>query len=293
MPGLFSAAALRGLLASGLPVAGLLLPGQPGGLPIVQRQSPTRRSLALAGAAGQLDTLDLAWQGGVPVFAAGQLAHPRTLATLAALRPDLIAVACFPRRLPAALLALAPLGGVNLHPSLLPAGRGPAPRFWAFRRGLAETGVTAHVMTPALDAGPILAQATFALPDGMTGLEFDRRAGSLGGDLLAEVVWPLAAGRATPRPQDETLATYDPWPEADDYLVTPDRPARWAYNFMRGVAGDGGPLALLAGEERWPAREALGFDEAGRLETAWRRVGDEVWLRCAPGVLHARLVARE
>ena len=55
------------------------------------------------------------------------------LAAIGQYAPDLIAVSCFPFVFPPALLALPPLGVLNLHPALLPRGRGPDPLFWAFR----------------------------------------------------------------------------------------------------------------------------------------------------------------
>lgn len=295
MTGRFSALPLAALLAAGLPVAGVVLPGRAsaGGAPVEPRQPPLpgRRALALVGLAAAPTILDLAWQHAIPAFAVSQLRHPATLATLAGCRPDLIVVACFPRRLPPALLALAPLGGVNLHPALLPAGRGPNPRFWTFRHGLARSGVTIHQLTDSLDAGPILAQTAFDVPDGMTGDEFDTRAATLGGRLLIETARALADGTARATPQDERCARYDPWPTDADYLVTPDQPARWVYNFVRGVAGDGGPLALRLGDERLAIGDALAFAAEGEVGVPVRRDGETLWVQCRPGVVHLRLAA--
>ena len=55
-------------------------------------------------------------------------------------------------------LTLAPLGGINLHASLLPKYRGAAPINWAIYHGETATGVTVIHMTPQLDAGPSLVQ---------------------------------------------------------------------------------------------------------------------------------------
>jgi methionyl-tRNA formyltransferase len=57
---------------------------------------------------------------------------------------DAVVVACFPWKLPPALLARPRLGGLNVHPSLLPLGRGPEPVFWTLRRGERRTGATIH-----------------------------------------------------------------------------------------------------------------------------------------------------
>ena len=57
------------------------------------------------------------------------------IARLAALAPDVILVACFSLILAAELLQAPRLGCFNLHPSLLPGYRGPAPLFWQWRLG--------------------------------------------------------------------------------------------------------------------------------------------------------------
>jgi methionyl-tRNA formyltransferase len=55
---------------------------------------------------------------------------------------------------------------VNVHPSLLPRGRGPWPLPWSILRGDEKSGVTLHKLTPALDAGDILLQSDVNLePD--------------------------------------------------------------------------------------------------------------------------------
>jgi methionyl-tRNA formyltransferase len=293
MAGRFSALALEALLAAGLPVAAVATPGLPAlaAAPIAPIAPPGRRALALAGDADDATILDLAAARGLPAYAVVDPAHPATLAALGRHAPDLIGVACYPRRLPAATLALARLGGLNAHPSLLPAGRGPAPRFWAFRHGLRRSGVSVHRMTQALDAGPIVAQAGFDLPDGLTGAEFDARAGMLGGRLLAEAALALTTGAARPAPQDERLATYDPWPTDTDYLIAPERPARWVYNIVRGVAGDGGPLAIRLDGRMLPVAGALAFDADGDLGRPWRIEGETIWLQCRPGVARLRLAS--
>ncbi|MEC9094865.1 MAG: methionyl-tRNA formyltransferase [Planctomycetota bacterium] len=54
------------------------------------------------------------------------------------------------------VLSLAPLGGINLHGSLLPRYRGAAPIQWSIYNGDTVTGNTVIHMTSKLDGGPIL-----------------------------------------------------------------------------------------------------------------------------------------
>ncbi len=87
---------------------------------------------------------------------------PRILAALQPLTPDLIVSAFLPRRLPPELLALARLGGVNLHPARLPWYAGASPLRAMFLQGdeLRFGGMTLHSMTEKFDAGPIIGAAT-------------------------------------------------------------------------------------------------------------------------------------
>src|SRR5262245_26373664 len=71
--------------------------------------------------------------------------------------PELLVVCDYGQILAADVLAVAPLGGINLHASLLPKYRGAAPIQWALLQGETETGVTVIHMTTRLDSGPVLA----------------------------------------------------------------------------------------------------------------------------------------
>lgn len=71
---------------------------------------------------------------------------------------DLLVCYGFSWRLPRSVLAIPRYGVVNIHCSMLPKYRGPAPVLWAIRNGDPHLGVTIHRMTEEFDAGPIIAQ---------------------------------------------------------------------------------------------------------------------------------------
>ena len=103
---------------------------------------------------------------------------------LRALDPDLLVVAAYGQILSPDVLAIPPLGGINVHASLLPKYRGAAPIAWAIYRGEAETGVTIIRMSAGLDAGDMLAkEATPIGPDETAG-EVEARLAPIGAD------WP-------------------------------------------------------------------------------------------------------
>ena len=100
----------------------------------------------------------------VPVLRTRDLNSPEGLGFLARCAPDLLVSAFFDQRLEEAALAIPTRGCVNIHPALLPDFRGVDPVLQARHAGADSLGVTVHWMTPAFDAGAILAQETLALP---------------------------------------------------------------------------------------------------------------------------------
>ena len=82
---------------------------------------------------------------------------------ISSFHPDLIITACFGERIPKALIDMAPHGGINVHPSLLPRWRGAYPVPWTIIAGDTQTGVTISTITEHFDDGRILAQKKIPL----------------------------------------------------------------------------------------------------------------------------------
>jgi phosphoribosylglycinamide formyltransferase 1 len=82
--------------------------------------------------------------------------------------PDYVVLAGFMRVLGSAFIAHFPNRILNIHPSLLPAFPGLHTHQAAIDAGVKFHGATVHVVTPALDHGPILAQAAVRVLPGDT-----------------------------------------------------------------------------------------------------------------------------
>lgn len=74
-------------------------------------------------------------------------------------QPDLIVCAGYMRIISANALARLDVPMINIHPSLLPRYPGLNTHARALAAGDAEHGASVHVVTPELDAGPVIAQA--------------------------------------------------------------------------------------------------------------------------------------
>jgi methionyl-tRNA formyltransferase len=141
-----------------------------------------------------------------------EVVEPATLTEMAdrlrAEVPDVIVVAAFGLRLPDEILEIPRLGCVNVHPSLLPRWRGPAPIARAIKTGDAKTGVTIIRMDSWLDTGPILMRRQCDIEPEDTVETLTKRLSIMAAPLLLETLAGLEACTIIPIPQDDSVATW-------------------------------------------------------------------------------------
>ena len=125
---------------------------------------------------------------------------------------DLIVTAHSHARISREALAVAKLGGIGYHPSLLPRHRGMAAVEWTIREGDPITGGTIYHLADRMDAGAIAAQDWCFVKKGETARElWERALAPLGLRLLGEVIDHANTQRSLPaEPQDEQFATLAP-----------------------------------------------------------------------------------
>lgn len=125
-----------------------------------------------------------------------------------ALRPDVCVVVAYGKLLPQRYLDVPRLGFVNVHPSLLPAYRGPSPIQSAILDGCSATGVSIMLLDDQMDHGPVLASVPWVIPGGFDASLCEDELSRVGADLLADALASYAQGEITPVPQQHELATY-------------------------------------------------------------------------------------
>src|SRR3989338_6687753 len=101
---------------------------------------------------------------------------------------DFFVVVSYGKIIPKEILEIPALGTINIHPSLLPHYRGPAPIVNAILNGDTETGVTVMKIDEEMDHGPILAQEKIALSGNESIQDLEKSLAELGGELLAKVI---------------------------------------------------------------------------------------------------------
>lgn len=199
---------------------------------------------------------ELAERRGIEVFAPESINSDEARAQLAGMRADLFVVCDYGQILSRETLAVARLGGINLHGSLLPKYRGAAPIQWAIYHGETETGVSVIHMTPRLDAGPVLVQRRLTIEADETAGQLEPRLAALGPDAVLEAIARLAAGDTSAIPQDVGLATKAPRLKKSDGLIDWSQSAEqirnqiramdpWPKTFTFWLRPDGPPVRLI------------------------------------------------
>ena len=209
---------------------------------------------------------------GVPVLQPEKARDPDFHDRLRAIAPDCCVVVAYGKILPASLLAIPPLGFVNIHFSLLPAYRGAAPVQRALMDGVTETGVSIMVLTESMDEGPVLATASIPVGEDDTAGEVGDRLAEVGAGLLVETLDAYAAGSIKPVEQDHESATYAPKITNEETRIDWTQPTERIRNLVRALNPVPGAWTTL-GEARLKVY-AVAPDAGADLEPGELQAGD-------------------
>jgi methionyl-tRNA formyltransferase len=127
---------------------------------------------------------------------------------------DLFVAGAFSQILGRELLAVPPLGTLNVHLSLLPKYRGPSACYWVVKNKERTTGVTVHFMDPSIDAGDIALQREIPVYPGESASQLERRLAPIGAELLLEAISQVEAGTVRRVPQRQVDGTYYSFPNS-------------------------------------------------------------------------------
>lgn len=190
----FAAASLKKLIEENYEIVGVFTqPDKPRGRGMSMSFSPVKE-LALA--------YDL------PVYQPEKMRDGTARDIVASLKPDILVVVAFGRLLPDDILAIPPLGSVNVHGSLLPKYRGSAPIQWAVLNGDKTTGVSTMYLATEMDAGDVIYTSETEIGEFETSGELFDRLMVMGAELLHKTLTNIAAGTAPRTPQDASLVSY-------------------------------------------------------------------------------------
>lgn len=226
-------------------------------------------------------------------------AHDR----LAALAPDVIAIAAYGRILPEEVVNVPPAGCVNVHPSLLPRHRGPSPVAFTILEGDETAGVSIMLLDQGTDSGPVIAQVEEVIHPDDTTESLTHRLFRRGAKLLVERLPGYLRGEVVPQPQDDARSTYARrltkedgeiqwglpaetlWRQARAYHPWPGSYTRWNGRLLKtletvplleGGAGTPGRVVELGRDAPAPVGVATGEGVLGlkRVQLEGRRAVD-------------------
>jgi methionyl-tRNA formyltransferase len=182
---------------------------------------------------------------GVPVEQPTTLRDAAAIPVLRAYAPDAIVVAAYGLLLPPDVLAIPPLGCVNVHASLLPRWRGAAPIQRAILAGDGRTGVCIMRMEAGLDTGPTARCAPTGV-DEKSASDLTSGLARLGATALASTLAELAAGTVAWTPQPETGVTYAAKLTSEDVALDPSLTAEECLRRVR-ASGPSAPCRVVVG----------------------------------------------
>jgi methionyl-tRNA formyltransferase len=189
---------------------------------------------------------------------------PELPGRLAGFRADIGMTCAFGLLLPPAVLAAFPRGVLNLHFSLLPAYRGPAPVQRALLDGATVTGVCTFVLDEGMDTGPLLLSAEVPILPGEDAGTLTARLAEVGARITVETLDALEAGAISPRPQPDHGASLAPKVTPDEARLDWNAPAARVVNAVRAFTPAPGAWTTLHGRRLkvLEARVAAGPGEA-------------------------------
>ncbi len=221
-----------------------------------------------------------------PVLTPQSLVGDSVADELKAIAADVFVVVAF-RILPPAIFGIPRLGTYNIHASLLPRYRGPAPIQRSIAAGEQETGVTIFKIDAGIDTGAIVLSKTTAIGPLETTPELSGRLSALGAQAIVEALARVEGGSVVYEQQDHSVACGAPKLTKAEGKIDWTEPAQLIFNKIRAFKPFPGTYTFLDGMRisiEWGIRVG---DAAPRgLPGAIAGIGKEgVEVECGSGLL--------
>jgi methionyl-tRNA formyltransferase len=185
-------------------------------------------------------------KGLTPVFTPEHLVAGEFIEALKSLSADVFVVVAF-RILPPEVFSLPRLGTINIHASLLPKFRGPAPIQRAIASGEKETGITIFQINKGIDTGNIILQRKVIIGDNETTPELYARLSKTGAESLIDALQLLENNKVQFQEQDAALATPAPKLEKAEGKINWHLPAHVIRNLIRAFQPFPGAFTFFEG----------------------------------------------
>jgi len=236
----------------------------------------------------------------MPVYQPENVNEPSFLLKMSSLTPHLLIVVAFGQILGERFLGIPQLYPLNLHASLLPEYRGPAPIPWVIIRGEKRTGVTVQRMREKVDAGEIILQQSLPIEEEDTTGTLISKLSFLGAELLTEAIVRIKESKVDFKVQEERGVSYAPRIRREDGKINWRESAPVIHNLVRGLNPYPGAFSFirLRGKREkikiWKTRvnSEQGVNQGDSFPGKILRIeqGDEFLVAAGPGSLWVKEV---
>ncbi len=175
--------------------------------------------------------------------------NPEIIKKIKEMNPDIICVVAYGRILPKEILEIPKYGCINVHPSLLPKYRGPAPIQWAILNGDKNTGVTTMYLNEEMDAGDIILKQEVAIDENETSGELWDRLSKIGAKLLTETLKQIKNGTAPREKQGDKFSIAPMLNKEMAKIDWENKTAKEIKNLVRGLNPIMGAYSKLNGKK--------------------------------------------
>jgi len=163
------------------------------------------------------------------------------------LDPDVFVVVAF-KILPQKVIKIPKYGAINLHASLLPKYRGPAPINWAIINGEQESGYTIFQIEKSIDTGDILEQKKVGIGKTDTSQELHDQLAEIGARGLKKTLDEMETGDVKAIPQEDRKATKAPKINSELGRLDWTKGAEKIKNLINGLSPYPGAFSFFQGE---------------------------------------------
>ncbi len=165
------------------------------------------------------------------------------------LKPDVFVLSSYGHILSGRLLAVPRLGGINIHPSLLPRYRGAAPIRRAIMAGEEKTGITVFFMDEKIDHGEIIFQKEMVIKPSDHYESVVARLSKLGVDVITDVLKSVESGNYKKVKQQEEQKIYASKIRKEEMIINWQNDTKKIINLIRALSPKPAARTVFRNEE--------------------------------------------
>lgn len=200
--------------------------------------------------------------------------------SLKVLNPDIFVVFAY-KILPSWILAIPKIGSFNIHPSLLPKYRGAAPINHAIINGDLITGISTFLMEEKVDAGGILLQEEFSIPENSTAGDLAQIVKHKAPKIALKTINMLLSGNLTIIKQDNNLVTKAPKLFKENCKIDFNQLAENVKNFINGVSPEPAAWTIWNGQQVKFYRSIVNEETIGLKPNEFKITNKNFYIGCA------------